>query len=34
MDPERPGQGVYADCPDPDFLAALGDALFADGPET
>lgn len=33
MDPKRPGQGVYADRPDQNFLMALGDALFADGPE-
>ncbi|SFK22819.1 DNA helicase/exodeoxyribonuclease V, beta subunit [Desulfomicrobium apsheronum] len=28
IDPDRPGQGVYADCPDPGFLSALDDALI------
>jgi exodeoxyribonuclease V beta subunit len=28
IDPDRPGQGVYADCPDPGFLSVLDDALI------
>lgn len=28
IDPDRPGQGVYADCPDPGFISALDDALI------
>ncbi len=34
VDPARPGQGVYADRPEPEFLAALGDALFDDPVES